>query len=352
MSRGPARSPSLKDSGVHTVRYRVQAGSENRLYRGLPVGEWTQFTVESDCHPNLVTVTPVEAGFTQPTYDNLFGSVTIPTTEGVTYRINGGAVESGVTYPLNPGGSNIMTAEAQEGYVINVDFSQAINIEEAPSFSECTPKPDAVVATTERTVTDCEARTTTTYNVTTTTDWVLAEDGASWVPGATVTAEEMTGTRPATAQECPAAEPTPTGSTKPTPSPTAGTPPKGSRVFPKRGTDPPTTSGSAVVPTGGTALTVAGRRRVSQSLPLDSQQRHCHVRTPPMHRFGGVLTVCWSSAQGNGEWFRPVKPSCSTRRRCARSARQRPRTSPAGSPEAYRLLPGCSASTSRSSWVR
>lgn len=32
-------------SGTHTVRYRVQAGSEKDLYVGLPVGEWTYFTV-------------------------------------------------------------------------------------------------------------------------------------------------------------------------------------------------------------------------------------------------------------------------------------------------------------------
>jgi hypothetical protein len=38
-----------EDSGQHTVRYRVAAGSESDLYNGLAVGEWTEFTVESDC---------------------------------------------------------------------------------------------------------------------------------------------------------------------------------------------------------------------------------------------------------------------------------------------------------------
>lgn len=38
-----------EDSGLHTVRYRVQAGSESDLYQGKPVGQWTEFTVESDC---------------------------------------------------------------------------------------------------------------------------------------------------------------------------------------------------------------------------------------------------------------------------------------------------------------
>lgn len=50
-----------EDSGTHTIRYRVDAGSENQLYKNKPVGEWTEFTVESDCIPpqpeDLVTYT-------------------------------------------------------------------------------------------------------------------------------------------------------------------------------------------------------------------------------------------------------------------------------------------------------
>lgn len=40
-----------EDSGIHTVSYRVDAGSENKLYKGLPVGEWTELTIDSDCIP-------------------------------------------------------------------------------------------------------------------------------------------------------------------------------------------------------------------------------------------------------------------------------------------------------------
>lgn len=50
-----------EDTGVHTIAYVVKAGSENDLYVGLPVGEWTEFTVESDCQENT-TVPPT----TQP----------------------------------------------------------------------------------------------------------------------------------------------------------------------------------------------------------------------------------------------------------------------------------------------
>lgn len=42
-----------EDSGVHTVRYRVQAGSEDELYKNLPVGEWTEFTVETNCKASI-----------------------------------------------------------------------------------------------------------------------------------------------------------------------------------------------------------------------------------------------------------------------------------------------------------
>lgn len=49
-----------EDSGDHTVRYRVQAGSENSLYLGKSVGEWTEFTVDSDCKVNVPDAPDVE----------------------------------------------------------------------------------------------------------------------------------------------------------------------------------------------------------------------------------------------------------------------------------------------------
>ena len=47
-----------EDTGTHTVKYRVDAGTENDLYVGLPVGEWTTLTVGSDClpPPNLLQI--------------------------------------------------------------------------------------------------------------------------------------------------------------------------------------------------------------------------------------------------------------------------------------------------------
>ena len=40
-----------EDSGTHTVSYKVTYGSENTLYKNLPVGTATEVTVQSDCLP-------------------------------------------------------------------------------------------------------------------------------------------------------------------------------------------------------------------------------------------------------------------------------------------------------------
>jgi hypothetical protein len=47
-----------EDSGTHTIAYRVQAGTESDLYNGLPVGEWTTLTIESDCVTPDPEITP------------------------------------------------------------------------------------------------------------------------------------------------------------------------------------------------------------------------------------------------------------------------------------------------------
>lgn len=47
-----------EDSGTHAVRYKVSSGAEADLYAGLPVGEFTTVTVESDCQPPVVPEKP------------------------------------------------------------------------------------------------------------------------------------------------------------------------------------------------------------------------------------------------------------------------------------------------------
>lgn len=74
---GPAKDASnsktftfAEDSGVHTVAYRVQAGSESDLYKNKPVGEWTPVTVQSDC------ILPQPADEIEITYGDWTGAPT------------------------------------------------------------------------------------------------------------------------------------------------------------------------------------------------------------------------------------------------------------------------------------
>ena len=48
----------LEDSGPHTVKYVVAAGSERDLYKNLPVGTVVTVVVQSDCLPNIPPGTP------------------------------------------------------------------------------------------------------------------------------------------------------------------------------------------------------------------------------------------------------------------------------------------------------
>lgn len=50
-----------EDSGVHTVSYRVAAGTERDLYQNKPVGEWTDLTVQSDCLGDATVTAPSQA---------------------------------------------------------------------------------------------------------------------------------------------------------------------------------------------------------------------------------------------------------------------------------------------------
>lgn len=65
-----------EDSGTHTIEYLVNAGTESDLYKGLPVGESTTLTVESNCLPDVVHITD-EPHATPPTCDT-DGSLVVP----------------------------------------------------------------------------------------------------------------------------------------------------------------------------------------------------------------------------------------------------------------------------------
>lgn len=110
------------------------------------------------------------------------GWVTIPETVGVDYFLNGVLAESGATYRLNPGGSNILTAEAQENYKIDADFRQEITIGDVPSWFDCNADtlPEPVVTTVPNSEVDCDEGTITSWETITTTEYVLNETEDGW----------------------------------------------------------------------------------------------------------------------------------------------------------------------------
>lgn len=81
-----------EDSGTHNLRYKVSSGTERDLYVGLPIGEYTYFTVESDCLPPVVVQTSAVA-FTGHTCD-VVGTVEAPAIDGARYEatLNGTVV--------------------------------------------------------------------------------------------------------------------------------------------------------------------------------------------------------------------------------------------------------------------
>lgn len=85
-----------EDTGTHTVRYRVNAGSERDLYVGLPVGEWTTVTVESNCAP--------------PVFEKCQGSATLPVSTNLD---TGGWISEGGEYVAD----GMRFNSATDGYV-------------------------------------------------------------------------------------------------------------------------------------------------------------------------------------------------------------------------------------------
>ncbi len=171
-------------------------------------GEFSQsITIIDVPECTLIEVVPVEAEFTQPTCeDPEGGSVTIPTTVGIDYLVNGGPAVSGLTYPLNPGGTNVMTAVAQEGYVINGEFSQSITINAVPECPTTTP-----------TVTSTPTSTPTVTSTPTSTPTVTSTPTSTPTTTPTVTS---TPTTTPTVTSTPTASTAPTKSTTSKPAPT------------------------------------------------------------------------------------------------------------------------------------
>ena len=99
-----------EDSGTHTIKYRVDAGTESDLYNGLPVGEWTEFTVETDCEANPIPVEPAVA-----THDECG----VANDTGPTFATENDYWTAEVTNPGQPGvaDSGAVTFTAKDGWL-------------------------------------------------------------------------------------------------------------------------------------------------------------------------------------------------------------------------------------------
>lgn len=153
-----------EDTGVHTVEYRVEAGSENQLYKGLAVGEWTTLTVQSDCLPPVVvpvceTVKPDwhNADYTDVSWEIHLGrqiadrnapALYNPADHGGTVSIVGfdtnmnNGLNTYVHYPEDIGATNVYTFK--DGYTLTAKVS-AGEAECSPVITWTLTKPIVVI---------------------------------------------------------------------------------------------------------------------------------------------------------------------------------------------------------------
>ncbi len=175
----------LEDSGVHTVSFVVNAGSENDLYMNLPVGTMTTYSVGSDCIPPETTTTTIPA----PVYSYNLTSMCRPSeTEGSLRVRNGSPTDQAYTLALYGGetqfsgtavpGDTLVTVPWSSGgdtWILTIDGqtkTKAIgnNLLCETSTTTTTTVPEVVTTTTIG-----ESETPTTTIVATTTTEIASE---------------------------------------------------------------------------------------------------------------------------------------------------------------------------------
>lgn len=103
-----------ENGGTVTVKYVVAAGSEDELYKNLPVGQVTTVVIDTDCKDTPVT--PTAPYVKDLCYDDRDG-IFIGYTKGVKYYVDGEKVHGWTWVPFT--GTPIeVNAEAREGYEI------------------------------------------------------------------------------------------------------------------------------------------------------------------------------------------------------------------------------------------
>ena len=128
-----------EDSGTHTVRYRVRAGTENDLYVGLPVGEWTELTIETDCAnaaPTVSIASPVD-GASYYVGQPVVADYSCADTDS-TVTSCAGPVPDGAAVDTSTAGAKTFTVNAtdSDGGVASASASYTV----APLTGECSAK--------------------------------------------------------------------------------------------------------------------------------------------------------------------------------------------------------------------
>ncbi len=199
-----------EDSGTHLVRYRVQAGSENNLYIGKPVGEWTTLTIETDCERNeiqpiLPEVTPqvctvgdqgvpeiTNGSITPPEQDEF--TATVWDKDGVQVTDLDNVPPGDYKYQVDLDGELWLTIGETEGWVVSEDGLTATTTVTVEAAEDCTvDKPETPEPTyTEWVKSKFTCEDTTLTETRERTDYTQVWEDGKWVQKVTVTTETRT----------------------------------------------------------------------------------------------------------------------------------------------------------------
>jgi LPXTG-motif cell wall-anchored protein len=141
-----------EDTGVHTVSFVVNAGSESDLYRNLPVGTMTTYTVQSDCLPPAPVYSYNLTSMCRPSETE--ASLRIrngsPTNQAYTLELVGGSALNGTAVP----GDSLRTVAWLSGndtWILRIDgqnFTKAIGNNPLCEVPTTTVPPTTVPVTT------------------------------------------------------------------------------------------------------------------------------------------------------------------------------------------------------------
>jgi hypothetical protein len=128
-----------EDTGTHTVRYRVQAGTEDDLFKNLPVGTWTELTIETDCAnaaPTASIASPVN-GATYYVGQSVTADYSCADTDSTVVSCDGPVADGAAVDTSTPGAKTFtVNATDSDGGTGSASVSYAV----APIAGECSAK--------------------------------------------------------------------------------------------------------------------------------------------------------------------------------------------------------------------